>query len=96
VLVPVLAGAFLNQFFQPIVKFISPLMPPIAVTTVAILCGNAIAQSSSAMVVSGGQVLFATFLLQASGFLFGYLLARFLGLDVSSSRAISAQVGTKV
>ncbi|KAK8469428.1 hypothetical protein PHAVU_005G076100 [Phaseolus vulgaris] len=95
VLVPVLAGAFLNQFFQPIVKFISPLMPPIAVTTVAILCGNAIAQSSSAMVVSGGQVLFATFLLQASGFLFGYLLARFLGLDVSSSRAISAQVGTK-
>ncbi|CAJ1957716.1 unnamed protein product [Sphenostylis stenocarpa] len=95
VFVPVLAGAFLNQFFQPIVKSVSPLMPPIAVTTVAILCGNAIAQSSSAMLVSGGQVMLATFLLQASGFFFGYVFARLLGIDLSSSRAISAQVGTK-
>ncbi|RDX69650.1 putative sodium/metabolite cotransporter BASS1, chloroplastic, partial [Mucuna pruriens] len=95
VLFPVLAGAFLNQFFQPIVKFVSPLMPPIAVTTVAILCGNAIAQSSSAIIVSGGQVILATFLLQASGFFFGYIFARLIGLDVSSSRTISTQVGMK-
>lgn len=95
VLFPVLAGALLNQFFQPIVKFLSPLMPPIAVTTVAILCGNAMAQSSSAILVSGGQVILATVLLQASGFFFGYVFARMLGLDVSSSRTISSQVGTK-
>ncbi|KAG5114095.1 hypothetical protein JHK82_037364 [Glycine max] len=95
VLVPVLAGAFLNQFFQPIVKFVSPLMPPIAVITVAILCGNAIGQSSSAILASGGQVILATFLLQASGFFFGYLFARLLRLDVSSSRTISSQVGMK-
>lgn len=94
-LVPVLAGAFLNQFFQPIVKFVSPLMPPIAVITVAILCGNAIGQSSSAILASGGQVILATFLLQASGFFFGYLFARLLRLDVSSSRTISSQVGMK-
>ena len=96
VLFPVLAGAFLNQFFQPIVKFVSPLMPPIAVITVAILCGNAIGQSSSAILASGGQVILATFLLQASGFFFGYLFARLLRLDVSSSRTISSQVGMKV
>ncbi|RDX58529.1 putative sodium/metabolite cotransporter BASS1, chloroplastic, partial [Mucuna pruriens] len=95
VLFPVLAGAFLNQFFQPIVKFVSPLMPPIAVTTVAILCGNAIAQSSLAILVSGGQVILATFILHASGFFFGYVFARMLGLDVSSLRTISTQVGMK-
>ncbi|KAL2331283.1 hypothetical protein Fmac_018864 [Flemingia macrophylla] len=95
VLFPVLAGAFLNQFFQPIVKFVSPLMPPIAVTTVAILCGNAMANSSSAILMSGGQVILATVLLQASGFFFGYMFARLFGLDVSSSRTISSQVGTK-
>ncbi|XP_054811735.1 probable sodium/metabolite cotransporter BASS1, chloroplastic isoform X2 [Prosopis cineraria] len=93
VLLPVLAGAFLNQFFQPFVKFFNPLMPPVAVATVAILCGNAIAQSSSAILMSGGQVILASCLLHASGFFFGYILARMLGIDVSSSRTISIEVG---
>ncbi|XP_057453416.1 probable sodium/metabolite cotransporter BASS1, chloroplastic [Lotus japonicus] len=93
VLFPVLAGAFLNQYFQPLVKIVSPLMPPLAVATVAILCGNAIAQSSSAILMSGGQVILASSLLHASGFFFGYVLARILGLDVSSSRTVSIEVG---
>ncbi|MED6170799.1 putative sodium/metabolite cotransporter bass1, chloroplastic [Stylosanthes scabra] len=93
VLLPVLAGAFLNQYFQPLVKLVSPLMPPLAVATVAILCGNAIAQSSSAILMSGGQVVLACTLLHASGFFFGYVLARMLKLDVSSSRTISIEVG---
>ncbi|KAK4748116.1 hypothetical protein SAY87_014702 [Trapa incisa] len=93
VLLPVLAGAFLNQYFQGLVKFVSPLMPPIAVVTVAVLCGNAIAQSSSAILMSGKQVLLAASLLHASGFFFGYLLSRLLGLDKVSSRTISIEVG---
>ncbi|KAM7498560.1 hypothetical protein LguiA_022974 [Lonicera macranthoides] len=93
VLLPVLAGAFLSQYFQSVVKLVSPLMPPIAVATVAVLCGNAIAQSSSAILMSGGQVVLAVALLHASGFFFGYVLARILGIDVSSSRTISIEVG---
>ncbi|BBH01617.1 Sodium Bile acid symporter family [Prunus dulcis] len=93
VLLPVLAGAFLNQYFQGLVKFVSPLMPPIAVGTVAVLCGNAIAQSSSAILMSGKQVVLAAALLHASGFFFGYILSRILGIDVSSSRTISIEVG---
>ncbi|WVY99733.1 hypothetical protein V8G54_025803 [Vigna mungo] len=82
-------------FFQPIVKFVSPMMPPFAVTSVAILCGNAIAQSSSAILVCGAEVILATFVLHASGFLFGYVFSRLIGLDLSSSRTISTQVGMK-
>ncbi|PQQ18710.1 putative sodium/metabolite cotransporter BASS1 chloroplastic [Prunus yedoensis var. nudiflora] len=93
VLLPVLAGAFLNQYFQGLVKFVYPLMPPIAVGTVAVLCGNAIAQSSSAILMSGKQVVLAAALLHASGFFFGYILSRILGIDVSSSRTISIEVG---
>lgn len=96
VLFPVLGGALLNQYFQPLVKLVSPLMPPMAVATVAILCGNAIAQSSSAILMSGGQVILASALLHASGFFFGYILARMLGIDVSSSRTISIEVGMQV
>ncbi|KAK9199236.1 hypothetical protein WN944_014424 [Citrus x changshan-huyou] len=93
VLLPVLGGAFLNQYFHSLVKFVSSLMPPIAVGTVAILCGNAIAQSASAILTSGPQVALAAFLLHASGFFFGYVLARMLGIDVASCRTISIEVG---
>ncbi|KAL6975567.1 putative sodium/metabolite cotransporter bass1, chloroplastic [Sarracenia purpurea var. burkii] len=93
VLLPVLGGAFLNHYFHSLVKFVSPFMPPIAVATVAILCGNAIAQSASAILMSGRQVVLAAALLHASGFFFGYLLSRIMGIDVSSSRTISIEVG---
>lgn len=93
VLLPVLVGAFMNQYFKSIVKIVSPVMPPIAVLTVAVLCGNAIAQSSSTILMSGQQVVLAAALLHASGFFFGYVLSRLLGLDISSSRTISIEVG---
>ncbi|XP_061356140.1 probable sodium/metabolite cotransporter BASS1, chloroplastic [Gastrolobium bilobum] len=93
VLLPVLGGAFLNQYFQPLVKIVSPLMPPIAVATSSILCGSAIAQSSSAVLMSGGQVILGSFLLHAFGFFFGYVFARMLGVGVASSRTISIEVG---
>ncbi|KFK42231.1 hypothetical protein AALP_AA2G228600 [Arabis alpina] len=93
VLLPVLAGAFLNQYFQKLVKFVSPVMPPIAVGTVAILCGYAIGQNSSAILMSGKQVVLASCLLHVSGFLFGYVFSRLLGIDVASSRTISIEVG---
>lgn len=55
-------------------------MVAIAVGTVVILYGNAIARSASAILMSGPQVMLAAFLLHASGFLFGYVLARMLGI----------------
>ncbi|PIN02742.1 Na+-bile acid cotransporter [Handroanthus impetiginosus] len=87
------AGAFLDQYFQILVKFVCPLIPPIALATVAILFGNAIAQSSSAILMSGRLVVLAVALLHTSGFFFGYVLSRMLGNDVSSSRTISIEVG---
>ncbi|KAL8129819.1 hypothetical protein V2J09_018974, partial [Rumex salicifolius] len=93
VLLPVLAGAFLNQYFQSLVKFVLPLMPPIAVSAIAILSGSAIAQSSSAIYSSGAQILLASCLLHSFGFFFGYTLSQILGIDVSSSRTISIEVG---
>ncbi|KAI3830802.1 hypothetical protein MKX03_002890 [Papaver bracteatum] len=93
VLLPVLLGALLNQYCQSFVKMVSPVMPPIAVATVAVLCGNAIAQNASAILSSGRQVVLAACLLHACGFFFGYVLARLCKVDVSSARTISIEVG---
>ncbi|XP_020272787.1 probable sodium/metabolite cotransporter BASS1, chloroplastic [Asparagus officinalis] len=93
VLAPVLVGAALNQYCNDLVELISPLMPFIAVATVAILCGSAIAQNASAIFTSGFQVVVSVFALHGSGFFFGYVFSRLLGIDVSSSRTISIEVG---
>ena len=44
----------------------------------------------------GQQVVLAASLLHASGFFFGYVLSRMLGIDVASSRTISIEVGMQV
>ncbi|KAG6525830.1 hypothetical protein ZIOFF_015801 [Zingiber officinale] len=93
VLAPVLLGAVLNQYCNSLIEFVSPLMPLIAVATVALLCGSAIAQNASAILSSGLQVVISVACLHGSGFFFGYVLARVLGIDVSSSRTIKIEVG---
>ncbi|KAK1279883.1 hypothetical protein QJS04_geneDACA014297 [Acorus gramineus] len=93
VLAPVLAGALLNEYCHDFVVIVSPVMPFIAVATVAILCGSAIAQNASAILTSGLQVVLSCCALHASGFFFGYVLSRTMGIDVSSSRTISIEVG---
>ncbi|KAL5682619.1 hypothetical protein ACJX0J_009004, partial [Zea mays] len=84
VLAPVLLGALLNQYCNGLVQLVSPLMPFIAVAAVAVLCGNAIAQNASAVLASGSQVVLSVGCLHASGFFFGYVLSRVLGIDTSS------------
>lgn len=89
-------GALLNQYCNGLVHLVSPLMPFIAVATVAVLCGNAIAQNASAILSSGVQVILSVAWLHGSGFFFGYVLSRILGIDISSARTISIEVGMQV
>ncbi|RCV24810.1 hypothetical protein SETIT_5G116100v2 [Setaria italica] len=93
VLAPVLLGALLNQYCNGLVQIVSPLMPFVAVATVAVLCGNAIAQNASAILSSGVQVVLSVGCLHGSGFFFGYVLSRILGIDTASARTISIEVG---
>ncbi|CAA6659815.1 unnamed protein product [Spirodela intermedia] len=50
---PHAGGALLNQYCGSLVGFISPVMPFIAVATVAVLCGSAIAQNAAFILASG-------------------------------------------
>ena len=94
VLAPVLAGALLNQYCGWLVEIISPLMPLIAVATVAGLCGRAIAQNAASILASGLQVAGAAVALHMSGFFLGYALSRWgLGVGEKTARTISIEVG---
>lgn len=93
VMIPVTVGVLLAHFCPGFVKRVKPLAPSVAVIFVALVCGSAISQSASTILQSGGQVITAVICLHVAGFLFGYLLARVLGLEEENSRTISIEVG---
>lgn len=93
VLAPVLIGAAMNQYCNSIVKIVSPIMPLIAITSVSILGGGAIAQNATTILSSGLRVVLPVLLLHGSGFLFGFWISRMMGIDVEASRTISIEVG---
>ncbi|XP_057840042.2 probable sodium/metabolite cotransporter BASS1, chloroplastic isoform X2 [Cryptomeria japonica] len=93
VLLPVVTGAIMNQYIPTIVSKLSPFTPLVAIVAVSALCASAIAQNSSAILSSGGQVVVAVGALHLAGFFFGFILSKLLGFNNSTSRTISIEVG---
>ena len=93
VLLPLLAGLLLHQFFPRAVRAILPVAPLIAVVTVALICASIIGQSAEDIKKTGGQLLAAVVLLHSGGFALGYLFAKLLGYHEQIRRTISIEVG---
>ena len=58
-MVPVLAGAWLNQQFPRAVKRAAPFAPLVAVAMVALICASIVAQNAAAVKTAGVQLLTA-------------------------------------
>jgi BASS family bile acid:Na+ symporter len=93
VLIPLLIGLFLHQFFPKAVQVVMPVSPLIAVITIALICASIIGQNAQSIRESGGILLLAVFLLHAGGFGLGYLFGRILGYHEQICRTISIEVG---
>lgn len=93
VLVPVVAGAALNQAFPKEVQACSPLAALSAVLLIAAICGSVIAQNAAAALEAGPRLLAAIAALHGGGFLLGYLFSRGLGLPERAARTNSIEVG---
>ena len=93
VLLPLLAGLLLHQFFPRAVRAVTPFAPLIAVVTVALICASIIGQNAEDVKNTGGLLLFAVFLLHSGGFALGYLFARLFGYHEQICRTISIEVG---
>jgi BASS family bile acid:Na+ symporter len=93
VLLPLMIGLFLHQFFPRAVQFVMPVAPLIAVIAVALICASIIGQNAEQVWKSGGILLLAVLLLHAGGFALGYFFARILGYHEQVCRTISIEVG---
>lgn len=93
VLVPVIAGTLISETFPKAANAVSGWLPLVAIILVVLIVGGIVGGARDLIREHAGQLLVATFLLHAIGFLLGYLAARLLGLDKTVQRTISIEVG---
>jgi BASS family bile acid:Na+ symporter len=93
VLVPVVLGTLLNRLFPRAADAVNGVLPLIAIVLVILIVGGIVGGSKAQIMEHAGVLLLATFLLHASGFALGYVLARWLGLGEIEARTISIEVG---
>lgn len=101
VLLPVVIGMILNQYFPKQSKEVSRYTPFASVVLVALICGGVVAQnaasastSASAAIIGISTVLKAVISLHLIGFMCGYLIPRHvLKMQEQTSRTISIETG---
>ena len=93
VLLPVIAGVLLHHYFPKLTKQVAKVSPLVSVLVVVLIVGGIIAKSKPLIVEHAGVLLLALLLLHVSGFLFGFVITRLLGLGVNEQRTISIEVG---
>jgi bile acid:Na+ symporter, BASS family len=93
VLVPVVLGTLLNRLFPRAVERVNAGLPVVAILLIVLIVGGVVGGAKAQIIEHAGALALATFLLHASGFSLGYVLARALGLGEIAARTISIEVG---
>jgi BASS family bile acid:Na+ symporter len=93
VLVPVLAGLILNQYFPKTSRRVAPVAPMVSVIAIVLIVASIIGQNRDLILGSGWRLLAAPALLHIGGFALGYVAAWMMKLPESDRRTISIEVG---
>lgn len=93
VLVPVLAGVLLAATLPTLVERVTPALPLVSVTGIAVVVAVVVAGSADAVLQVGLLVVLAVVLHNGLGLALGYAVARLCRMPVTSRRAVSLEVG---
>ncbi|WP_130803868.1 bile acid:sodium symporter family protein [Acinetobacter ihumii] len=93
VLVPILLGLLLRQYFKIQVQRYIQVMPMISVVAIVLIVAAIIGASKASILQSGLLILVVVILHNGLGFLIGYWASRCLKLSHYDSKAISIEVG---
>jgi len=93
VLAPVLLGLFLHHKAPKVAQFVLPAGPLVSVLLISMIVGSIVGQNAQDILTHGPQLLLAVFLLHAGGFALGYAVTRATGLDRTTARTVSIEVG---
>ncbi|MBT4224338.1 MAG: bile acid:sodium symporter family protein [Opitutae bacterium] len=93
VILPVVSGAFINQFFRKQAEKVSAVFPLVSVVFIILIVGFILAVKRDSILEHWRVILASVVLLHTGGFLLGYFLALVLGLPEDARRTVSIEVG---
>ena len=93
VILPIVVGVLLNQYFNPLVKRIESYTPFLAVLSIVFIVNFILAAKKDAILEIGIPLIAAVVLLHFFGFFLGYILSRALKLEEKVAQTISIEVG---
>ncbi|SIR71043.1 bile acid:Na+ symporter, BASS family [Peribacillus simplex] len=93
ILLPIVLGLAIKRFFPVIVEKSLTVLPLISVAAIITIVSAVVSGNAASIATSGFLIFTAVMLHNGFGLLFGYLVAKVLGLDEVNRRAISIEVG---
>jgi BASS family bile acid:Na+ symporter len=93
VIVPLVLGILVHRFLPALARWLTRLLPVVAMAAICFIVGITIALSRDELVRVGPAIFGAAMCMNLSGLGLGYLAARCLGLNTTDSRTVAIEVG---
>ncbi|MDX1907507.1 MAG: bile acid:sodium symporter family protein [Bacteroidia bacterium] len=93
IIMPILLGLLINQFFKPWVARLSTILPAVSMLAIALIVCIITASGREALLQIGGWLILAVSLHNGLGYLLGYWGGRLTGLSEQDCRTIAIEVG---
>jgi BASS family bile acid:Na+ symporter len=93
VVVPLAAGILLGRYLGGQRDLARNIAPAVAAVAIVIICSYAVAANQARIAVIGGWVIAAVILLNATGYLAGWWLARLYGFDAMHRLTLAIEIG---
>ncbi|MDX1810408.1 MAG: bile acid:sodium symporter family protein [Gammaproteobacteria bacterium] len=93
VVLPLILGMLTRRFLKTGVTQLIEIAPAIAVLAIVIICSYAVAANHDRIASMGMQLFVIVALINASGYLFGWYLAKLYGFDKRHQVALTIEIG---
>lgn len=93
VIIPIVAGILLNQFFGDTVRKFIKLLPLVSVIAIVLIVGGVVAVSSARIMETGLLIMVVVMCHNLFGYGLGFAAARLLDMNMAKTKAIAIEVG---
>lgn len=93
ILLPVGLGLLLRMLIKDKIKYVLPILPSVSSAAIIFIVAVIVAANSASIATVGLLVAVIAIIHNTFGFLIGYRVARFFGMDVNRARAVSFEIG---
>jgi BASS family bile acid:Na+ symporter len=93
ILLPVGLGLLLRILIKDKIKYVLPVLPSVSSAAIIFIVAVIVAANSASIASVGLLVAVIAIIHNTFGFLIGYRVARFFGMDVNRARAVSIEIG---